>query len=84
MSPRTQTRTLSRRKSRLPSARELLEEGTRALQSSGVAFGHGTANALDECAWLLLFTLKVPYDALNRHLDDRPAAATVEIGRAHV
>ena len=44
--------------------------------------GHGTANALDEAAWLLLHTLKLPYTGLNDHLDDRPTAAKARAFRA--
>lgn len=48
----------------------LLDEATAVLERSGVAFGHGTTNALDEAAWLLLHTLGLPYDTLQAHLED--------------
>ncbi len=37
------------------------------LQATGVAFGHGTANAIDEAAWLVLWRLGLPLDALDEH-----------------
>jgi len=37
------------------------------LAAAGVAFGHGTANAHDEAAWLLLWRLGLPLDALDEH-----------------
>ena len=41
---------------------ELLADAERQLLEAGVAFGHGTTNARDEAAWLLLHTLGLPLD----------------------
>jgi ribosomal protein L3 glutamine methyltransferase len=59
---------------------ELIEAGAEQLARAGVAFGHGTANAFDESAWLVLWSLGLPLDALDDHADrsvapDQQAAA---------
>ena len=41
---------------------ELIQEGARQLTDAGVAFGHGTTNAFDEAAWLVLWQLGLPLD----------------------
>lgn len=56
----------------------LLDAGTRLLEAAGVAFGHGTANARDEAAWLILWRLGLPLDAsitddgVENGMADRP------------
>ena len=42
---------------------ELIESGAKQLTTAGVAFGHGTANAFDEAAWLVLWQLGLPLDS---------------------
>ena len=42
--------------------RELVEQSARQLLTAQVAFGHGTDNALDEAAWLVLWQLGLPLD----------------------
>lgn len=49
--------------------RALLAYGIRKLETAGVSYGHGTTNALDEAAWLILHALGLPLDELNPHLD---------------
>jgi len=44
---------------------ELVRRSARQLKQSGVAFGHGTTNAMDEAAWLVLWRLGVPLDQLD-------------------
>jgi ribosomal protein L3 glutamine methyltransferase len=44
---------------------DMVEAVTAALQAGGVAFGHGTANARDEAAWLVLWRLGLPLDDLD-------------------
>ena len=42
---------------------ELIASGAQALTAAGVAFGHGTATAEDEAAWLVLWKLNLPLDS---------------------
>lgn len=52
---------------------ELIEAGARQLADAGVSFGHGTSNAFDEAAWLVLWRLSLPLDELDS-VADRPVA----------
>ena len=42
---------------------ELITAAERALEEAGVSFGHGTTNAFDEAAWLVLWQLGLPLDS---------------------
>lgn len=44
---------------------ELIERSSARLTEAGVSFGHGTTNAFDEAAWLVLWSLDLPLDALD-------------------
>lgn len=56
---------------------ELIEHSAARLEQAGVAFGHGTTNAFDEAAWLVLWKLGLPLDALDDHADDALAGDPV-------
>lgn len=49
---------------------ELIEQAAERLIQAQVAFGHGTTNAFDEAAWLVLWRLGHPLDALDEVADD--------------
>ena len=44
---------------------DLITSQSARLKKAGVSFGHGTTNAFDESAWLVLFALGMPLDALE-------------------
>ena len=54
---------------------ELIDQASARLAQAGVSFGHGTANAFDEAAWLVLWRLGHRLDVL-----DDVADLTVEPG----
>lgn len=51
--------------------RDLLRFAVSRFNVAGLSFGHGTTNALDEAAFLLLEALKLPVDDINPWLDAR-------------
>ncbi len=51
--------------------RDLLRYATSRFNRAGIAFGHGTTNAYDEAAYLILHTLHLPLDTLEPFLDAR-------------
>jgi len=56
----------------------LIEAGAQQLTEAGVAFGHGTTNAFDEAAWLVLWSLGLPLDDLDGVADQPVALAQVQ------
>jgi ribosomal protein L3 glutamine methyltransferase len=51
--------------------RDLLRYAVTRFNSAGLFFGHGSSNAFDEAAYLLLHTLRLPLDRLDPFLDAR-------------
>ena len=59
---------------------ELVARCAALLEDAGVVFGHGTTNALDEAAWLVLWRLDLPLDT---DIDAADAAQVDAQGVAH-
>jgi len=51
--------------------RDLLRYGVTCFNAAKLFFGHGSAEAFDEAAYLVLHTLKLPLDKLEPFLDAR-------------
>ncbi|WP_250499331.1 50S ribosomal protein L3 N(5)-glutamine methyltransferase [Caballeronia sp. GAWG1-5s-s] len=51
--------------------RDLLRFGVSRFTEAGLSFGHGSSNAYDEAAYLILHTLHLPLDTLEPFLDAR-------------
>ena len=51
--------------------RDLLRFAVSRFNQADLAFGHGSANAYDEAAYLILHTLHLPLDTLDPFLDAR-------------
>ena len=52
----------------------LVEQLAGELEAAGVGYGHGTTNAFDEAAWLVLWKLGLPLDELDDHAELELAA----------
>ncbi len=62
----------------LSTLRDLLRFSISRFNEAGLFFGHGSDNAWDEAAYLLLHTLKLPLDRLEPFLDARLTRAERE------
>lgn len=62
---------------------ELIESGAQQLTDANIAFGHGTTNAFDEAAWLVLWTLGLPLDTPldDDNTDENRPVAPVDAAR---
>jgi ribosomal protein L3 glutamine methyltransferase len=61
----------------LQTLRDVLRYAVTRFNAAGLAFGHGSRNAYDEAAYLLLHTLKLPIDTLDPFLDARLLASEI-------
>lgn len=62
----------------------LVQEAEQRLVQAGVAFGHGTTNAFDEAAWLVLWRLRLPLDQLDENAERAVAPGAAAQVRALV
>jgi ribosomal protein L3 glutamine methyltransferase len=51
---------------------EAIQAGAKQLTDAKVAFGHGTANAFDEAAWLVLWKMGLPLDSSLENPEKHP------------
>jgi ribosomal protein L3 glutamine methyltransferase len=58
--------------------RDLLRYAVSRFTQAHLAFGHGSANAYDEAAYLILHTLHLPLDTLDPFLDARLLGSEIE------
>ena len=63
---------------------ELVEHEAARLDAAGVAYGHGTTNAFDEAAWLVLWRLGLPLDDLDAVAGRQLATADIDAVKALV
>lgn len=68
-----------------PTVGGIFRDAVRRFERAGLHYGHGTHNARDDAAWLILHTLRLPLDDLRPHLkriltplEKRRIAALVE------
>src|SRR5689334_15429297 len=62
----------------LRTLRDLLRFAVSRFTEAGLAFGHGSDNAYDEAAYLILHTLHLPLDRLEPFLDARLTEGEIE------
>lgn len=65
-------------KTHLTTVSDLLRFAISRFNQAGLFFGHGTTDAYDEAAYLILHTLHLPLDRLEPFLDARLLPAEVE------
>lgn len=62
----------------LVTVRDWLRYSVSRFEEAGIFYGHGTDNAYDEAAWLVLASLHLPHDTLENFLDARLVSAERE------
>ena len=65
-------------KNHFSTVRDLLRYAVSRFNEAGLFFGHGSSNALDEAAYLILHTLHLPPDTLDPFLDAKLLPFEVE------
>ncbi|WP_322069330.1 50S ribosomal protein L3 N(5)-glutamine methyltransferase [Paraburkholderia bannensis] len=58
--------------------RDLLRYGVSRFSAAQLAFGHGSSNAYDEAAYLILHSLHLPLDLLDPFLDARLSSEEID------
>ncbi|TAL93474.1 MAG: 50S ribosomal protein L3 N(5)-glutamine methyltransferase [Paraburkholderia sp.] len=58
--------------------RDLLRFAVSRFNQAGLSFGHGSANAYDEAAYLILHSLHLPLDLLDPFLDAKLTSPEIE------
>jgi ribosomal protein L3 glutamine methyltransferase len=66
-------------KNQLQTIRDVLRFAVSRFNDAGLHFGHGSASAYDEAAYLILHTLHLPLDQLEPFLDARLLPAELEL-----
>lgn len=62
----------------LNTPRQLIKAAAKRFRSARLAYGHGTLNADDEAAWLLVHALRCPFEDLAARLDQPLPAKIVQ------
>jgi ribosomal protein L3 glutamine methyltransferase len=62
--------------------KSLLAYAVGSFEKAQLSYGHGTTNALDEAAWLILHSLDLPPVDLLAHLDDLLTASQAKAAKA--
>lgn len=65
-------------RAQLSTIRDLLRFAVSQFNEAGLAFGHGSHNAYDEAAYLILHTLHLPLDTLEPFLDAKLTTGELE------